>query len=283
MGRPLAVSLRKAWRRFSPAREPDFVVVEDSTGRAGRDQNIPRVVFQTAESRLVHPTHYKSIQEFRELNDDLDFVVFDREQRDDYMRSEWGNHPIFDVYSRALYGQMKADIFRYCVVYDRGGYYVDFNKGVGARITDFHSPDARGLISYETNPELLFPQEEVAKQLQNPFNLVMQWAFGFERHHPFLDLLLNRIVEIEPYFRDKVFRYPKSALLTMSAPGVFTQAFREYVSRHGMEGIAEAGEDFFGHGIFRLRGSKFLWKDGQHYDSDRNKPLIHGPGNPPKP
>lgn len=277
MSRPTSVTLRKLIRKLKPRKQTALVRVEDIRGRQGRDQRIPRVVFQTTESRWVHPAHFKSISQFREANDDLDFFVFDKEERDAYMESQWGSHRIFDVYNRSLFGQMKADIFRYCIVFDKGGYYVDFNKGVEGRITDFHPADSAGLVSYESNPELIFPDEEVATQLQNPFNLLMQWAFGFSPNHPFLEMVINRIVQIEPYFRDKTFKYPKSALLTLSAPGVFTRVFREYVGLHGLDGITEAGEDFFGKGIFRLRGSKYLWKEGEHYSSHRDKPLILSP------
>ena len=274
MARPVSVTLRKIVRALKPRREPELVRVDDSTGRRGRSQSIPRVVYSTTESRWVHPTHFKSISQFRENNDDLDFVVFDREARDEYMEQRWGSHPIYDVYRRALFGQMKADIFRYCVVFDNGGYYVDFNKGIDARITDFHPADALGLISYETNPELVFPDEEVAPQLQNPFNLVMQWAFGFGPGHLFLEMVIDRIVEIEPYFRERSFKFPKTALLTITGPGVFSQVFREYIRKNGVSGIVEAGEDFHGKGLFRLRGSKLLSKASVGYDKWRNMEIV---------
>ncbi len=285
MARPMAVRLRKTLKRFRREKEPDLVAVPDQDAGPGRDQEIPRVVFQTAESRLVHPTHAKSIAEFRALNPDLAFQMFGVEERDRYMGSVWGNHPIYEVYKRAVFGQMKADIFRYCIVVERGGYYFDFNKGCSKPLTQFHPPEAEGLISYETNPELLFPEPGVARQLQNPFNLVMQWAFGFRPEHPILQRVIDRIVQIEPYFRDKVFRNPKAALLTMSAPGIFTAVFREYVATHGLSGIVEAGDDLWGNGIFRLRGSKVLKSEVAYYGrlADRAIVLSSPTGTKPNP
>jgi len=274
MGRPLSVRLRKTLKRLRPAKDPDLVSVADQTSGPGREQLIPRTVYQTAESRMVHPTHAKSIAEFRGLNPDLSFEMFDVAERDNYMHSAWRGQKILDVYERAVFGQMKADIFRYCVVFDRGGYYFDFNKGCATPLTSLHPPGAEGLVSYETNPELIFPETPLAAELQNPFNLVMQWAFGFRKNHPFLEMLLERIVEIEPFFRDKVFRHPKAALLTMSAPGVFTSVFRDYVKKNGMGSITEAGEDFHGQGIFRLRGSKFLHDDKSYYGQLSDRPIV---------
>lgn len=266
--------IRKSIRRLRPTQPPTLIDIPDQTAGPGRNQRIPRVVYQTAETRLVHPTHAKSIHEFRALNPDLSFHVYDKDKRDQYMVQHWAHHPIYDIYQRAVFGQMKADIFRYCIVFDRGGYYFDYNKGCHGAITEMHRADAEGLVSYERNPELLFPEKSVATQLLNPFNLVLQWAFGFSAGHPFLSLVINRIVEIEPFFRDKIFRYPKKALLTMSAPGVFTSAFREYVRLEGIGTIAEAGEDFHGEGIFRLRGSKLLTRDIEYYGNLSDTPIV---------
>ncbi len=274
MTRPLSVSFRKALRRFRPQEKPELVDVGDQPAGPGREQDIPRVVYQTAESRLVHPSHAKSIAEFRGLNPDLAFQMFDAEERDDYMRSSWGTHPIADIYERAVFGQMKADIFRYCIVSERGGYYFDFNKGCSAPLTSLHTENATGLVSYESNPELLFPDHMAAERIANPFNLVLQWGFGFTAHHPFLTMLINRIVEIEPYFRDQAFDNPKMALLTMSAPGVFTDVFRRFVGTNGLGGIEEAGVDFNGHGIFRLRGSKKTTRDVLYYGTLSRSKIV---------
>ncbi len=278
MGRPLGVWSRKALRRFRPGKGTETVDVPDQIASSGRDQRIPRTVFQTAESRFVHPSHANSIRQFRELNLDLSFVMFDAAGRDHYMHSQWASHPIIDVYERAILGQMRADIFRYCIVWERGGYYFDYNKGCATSLTELHPPEAEGLVSYETNPELLFPDTSLAVQLQNPFNLLLQWGFGFSKNHPFLMKLIDTIVAIEPFFRGKVFRHPKKALLTMSAPGVFTAVFREYVRENGVGLITEAGEDFFGNGIFRLRGSKFLQQKEPYYGKLVDKPIIRSLG-----
>lgn len=248
--------------------------MSDRRASQRRTQIIPPVVYQTAESREVHPTHAKSIEAFRDLNPDLDFVLFDASARDSYIKSHWKEQPIADVYDRSVFGQMKADIFRYCIIYDRGGYYFDFNKGCEVPLSSLHSPSARGLVSYESTPEMLFPDLETATALQNPFNLVLQWGFAFAPGHRLLESVISRIVEIEPFFRGRIFAEPKKALLTMSAPGVFTDVLRKHVATNGLDGIEEAGIDFNGHGVFRLRGSKFLSSGEEYYGALSDKAII---------
>lgn len=274
MARSWQTAFRKLQKKLGFGRPVELKEVQDQIGVAGRQQLIPKVVYQTAESRLVHPTHEKSILEFRRKNLDLDFVFFDSKARNKYMKETWGWHPVFSVYRDAIFGQMKADIFRYCIIFERGGYYIDFNKGIDAKITAFHQPNAEGLISYESNPELIFPGSHLVKILQKPLNLVVQWAFGFVPEHRFLGQLLEEIPQAAVAFRGQNFENPKSALLTLSATGMFTKVFREYAQVHGTETIHQAGIDFEGRGIFRLRGSKYLWRPGQHYSEQRNLPLF---------
>lgn len=274
MTRSVQTHARKIYRRLKGQRTSPPVVIGDVTGSVGRNQVIPRVVYQTAESREVHPLHAKSTEKFRSLNGDLDFVFFDQHDRDRFMEERWGGHPIFSIYNRSRFGQMKADIFRYCVIYQFGGYYLDFNKGIRGSFTAMHPPEAEGLVSYEKNASLILPPKNVAETLQNPFNYVMQWAFGFKPGHHFLNQLINEICQMEPFFRHRIFSHPKNALLTLTATGMFTRTFRQYVGQNGMGGIFEAGEDFFGKGIFRLKGSKLYWGASRHYSEAVDEPLF---------
>lgn len=274
MARSLGVSLRKMLKRAKPNRKQEVVSVPDVRGVGARPQRIPAVVFHTAESRDVHPTHLKSILEVRKQNPDLDFLLFDATQRDEYMSTQWAHHPIYSVYLRGTTGQMRADLFRYCIVWDRGGYYFDLNKGISTQLTGLHSPEASGVVTYENNAAIQFPMLPLPAYLDNPFNLIAQWGFGFEARHKFLGLLIERIVEAAPLFAGREFKNPKNAIVTLTGPGMFTRVFREYLVDSGDSTIEQLGEDFLGEGIFRLRGSKFLWEKGSHYSEQANLPIL---------
>ena len=277
MPRSPATRLRKILRYAKGRRATDRVYPPDQIGTGGRKQAIPLMVYQTAESRGVHPLHAKSIEQFRQLNPDISFVLFDRADRDEYMQERWSDHPILDVYQRALVGQMQADIFRYCIVFDRGGYYFDYNKGCSVPLHTLHPADSEGLVTAESNLSLVFPKKGAAQELSHPTHLYAQWGFGFRAKHPLLHIAIERIVEIEPFFRDKEFSVPKEAVLTMTATGLFTDSLRTYVSKNGAEGLTQAGIDFFGNGIFRLQGSKIALRAASHYSKQRDQAVVTSP------
>ena len=92
------------------------------------DSAIPPRLIQTAEQDRFGRNHHTTLLDLRERNPELSFEFWDRKRRDRYMQERWGSHPIGDLYQRAQFGVMQADLFRYCVIHDRGGFYLDINK-----------------------------------------------------------------------------------------------------------------------------------------------------------
>ena len=274
MSRSLATRYRKLRRQFGLSPAPEEVRVEDRIGEGARSQTIPTNVFHTVKSRLTHPMHQRSIEAFRNRNPGFSFRVFDDQATDDYMRQEWSEHPIFDVYRKALIGQLRADIFRYCIVFDRGGYYFDFNKSSETPLTELHSPVSEALITYERNVSLFPAPSEIRSVLDDPLRNVVQWGFGFRPRHGILGQAIDRIVELAPYFENQVFAFPKEAVLALSGPGLFTDAVRSWALSHGVEGITQAGVEFGNTGPFRLRGARITQRRSLHYSELRNAPIL---------
>ena len=248
--------------------------MHDRVRSGSREQAIPPVVFHTAKSRFTHPLHYRSIEKFRDANPQLTFLVFDDDATTRYMEDRWSNHPIVDVYRRGLIGQLRADIFRYCIVYDKGGYYFDFNKSSEQPLESLHPPECEALISYERNVSLFPASPRVRDSLDDPLRNVLQWGFGFRPEHPVLKTAIDTIVELAPYFAGQTFAFPKEAVLAFTGPGLFTYAVREWVAQSGTEGITQAGEEFGNTGPFRLRGSRIEMRKSAHYSQLRDAPIL---------
>ena len=193
---------------------------------------------------------------------------------DDYMLKHWGNHPIYEIFERAIFGPMKADIFRYCILFERGGYYFDIAKGCKQQITTLHEHDAQAMISFGTNDEILRPTERVAALMQHPDKRLLQWAFGFAPQHPIMKRMIDGIVAAFPFFVERKFENPKNAILMLTGPGMFNRSVREILAENGGAGIAQCGLDFFGNGVFELPGSRMRYATIPGYASLRDARII---------
>lgn len=268
---------RKLFNHLRPPEDLPVHRLSDRDRREHRAQTIPCTLYQLWEDDLFGAEHLASIERFRDCNPDLDFRLFTAPDLAAYMHETWHGHPILQVFDRTRFGPMRADIFRYCILHERGGYYCDISKGVDTRITSLHPPEARALISAGGNDELLYPPPEAAKLLKMPHKRLIQWCVGFAPEHPILARMLDRICEAAPDFEGRTFENPKHAILMLTGPGMFNQVVREHLGEKGADGIAQCGVDLDGHGIFELPGSHSRYKVVPHYTHARDQPILDAP------
>jgi mannosyltransferase OCH1-like enzyme len=251
-----------------------FKTLQNQVAVNPRLQKIPNSVTQTWEENAFGRRHFASINRFRSLNLDLNFWLFDAAARNEYMRKNWSDHPIQEIYEQAIFGPLKADIFRYCIIFERGGYYFDISKGLNSSIISLHSPEASGLISFEGNENTDGFSPARAHGVLRPEKLVIQWAFGFTPKHDALAILISDIVGNFPAYSDGIFAVPKDAILEFSGPKAMTRALHKYFIRVPDNSIAQLDLDFAGHGIYSLRGSGARHHRFPSYASIRDSKLF---------
>jgi mannosyltransferase OCH1-like enzyme len=237
-------------------------------------QKIPAIVYQTWVDNSFGKSHLKELDKFRSDNQDLSFILYDEIAMNEYMFNNWKEHQIYNIYILAKYGPMKVDIFRYCIIFDKGGYYFDINKGVNGSITELHDRDSTGLISFEGNNNLILPNERVISKVKHPDRLILQWGFGFEKNHIFMENIIKNICDSYSLFKGKVFENPKNAILTFTGPGMFTKTFFETLENNNLINISQAGIDFNGKGVINLKGSHVRYYSQSSYANFSNNAIV---------
>ena len=238
------------------------------------DTAIPKTLHQTWFSKKINRFLHSEIETFWNLNNDLNITIYDDDDCDAFMRGHWSGHPIYDIYSRSNFGPMKADIFRYCVIATFGGFYCDISKTLTKSFSTFCDTESTGLISYEGNQFFLPVSNQLAQTVVMPQNYICNWAFGFSKEHPFLRLLINKIVALAPRFDGRVFEDPKAAIVTHTGPGVFTQCMQEYLMSSGDRRIVQMAPDFGGCGIYNSRMSRLRYFQKSSYKAARDRPIL---------
>jgi mannosyltransferase OCH1-like enzyme len=248
-----------------------FSALEDQEASVVSPGPIPRVVYQTWEKNSFGRRFIKSLKMFRSLNKDLSFVLFDKEARDKYMSERWLDRPIYEIYQKSQFGALRADIFRYCLIFDRGGFYFDISKGLDTQLSKLFRNDALGVMTFENNP---FLGEEGPSHLMYPRNLVVQWGFGFAPGSEILSRQIDRIESSAASYKGRIFAVPKEAILQFTGPIAFTKTVHEFASARKMDGIDQLGIDFHGHGIFSLNGSGSRYLSNPSYATAKNKSIL---------
>ena len=244
---------------------------------------IPNQLFQTWKTSIFDNEHAALLKEFRNHNSETSFRFYDDFLMHGYMEDHWGNHPIFKVFSNTKIGAAKADIWRYCILFDQGGTYLDIDSLILFKLTDVPS-DYSELLSYESNSlsqELRvkeYPQytdmlksDVVAQKLRHPNNIFLNWAMMFSRGHPVLKNAIDFISSNAEMFSGRIQKNMLNAVLHFSGPLALTFAVRQYVAGGGT--INQLGVDFDGGALFKAYIGG-VYAEAKHYSVMSNEILY---------
>ncbi len=254
--------------------EYPLVTLDDQKAFRPPNQRIPPVVYQTWVDNKFGKTHTRSLLNFRNINKNLSFKIFTNSMMEEYMQENWGNKSIYMIFKNSLIGPLKSDIFRYCILYDQGGYYFDISRGCKIPLTKLHDKNTKFIITYEDTDCYIPPNNSNILLFKRPFSHILQWGLAFEKKNKFLKLLINEITKAYPYYKDKTFENPKLAILNFTGPGMYTKVMRDFISKKNRNDFKELDTKFNGNGIFKLKGSQVRYYKEPSYNYLKNKKIC---------
>lgn len=246
---------------------------------------IERNIFRTYRSSAVDEVTFRDFRSFQERFPGFQHFFYDDIDCDEYMRKNWSHRRIYQIYQNVEYGAAKADIWRYCILSQFGGIYLDFDSDTTANLEALTSSNSE-LLSFESNflcnllsDEYTYDRcgyYEVLSSLRlsphscRPF---LQWFIGFEAGHKILSRVIELIEESCDFYLDKIFNSVQLAVCNFTGPGAFTRAILEHLARG--ERVSPFGIDFDGEGKFKAHPSGGIYaKDSQHYSLYSDRPII---------
>ncbi len=244
---------------------------------SGPSCKIPQVVYQTWDSTLFGRTHFSGLTKFRRLNPEYDFHIFSSDEMDGFMCRHYGDQDIYDVYKCAQFPAMRADIWRYCIVYKFGGFYFDINKCVSAPLLEIINNQDIGLISFENNlldkvracdtsARLPIPLSKAAADiLIHSDRPILNWGFGFAAGHPFLEQTINNIVAYAPQYKDKIFTRARDPIIELTGPNMFTRSIYQVLDKIPDVPFRQLDIDFNGLGDPNMDGSWVRYATSRSY------------------
>ena len=134
----------------------------------------------------------------------------------------WFANSIYrEAYEKLSERGERSDFFRYCYLYENGGFYVDADTFCNQLLDEWIGGEdlivgLEGLVSID-NP---MGFDEFAQRCGDKWVSVCNWSFGTKPKHPIISQLINDIIH-----------NPKSGVLKNTGPGRFTRWIIEYFGR----------------------------------------------------
>ena len=203
---------------------------------------IPKIIYQTFKTKSLPFLTRWHIHNFKKKNPDYGYEFYDDELIERFFAEEFDER-VLNAYRQLNIGAAKADMFRYAVLFKKGGVYLDIDSGAKGRLSDFIKPDDQAIISREGNPDVY-----------------VQWALIYEANHPFLKRTLDLILE-----NIATNKFPHD-VHAMTGPTVYTRAINECLMEDSAIPYRVLGVDYEGHLKFKYKlGKFFLYNKSSHW------------------
>jgi hypothetical protein len=189
---------------------------------------IPKKLFQTVRSYDALPEDIKkNIARLQEVNPDWTYKLYEDAETKNYIRQnvsadDW--HEIEQVNPR--YGVVLADLFRYIVIYNEGGVYLDVKSTSKKPLSSIIEAETRFVVSqwpnklgqrfagYGLHPELVHV----------PGGEFQQWCIIAEPGHAFLKAALKQALYNIRTYTPGQFGTDAYGVLRVSGPIAYTKA-----------------------------------------------------------
>lgn len=197
---------------------------------ATRGPFIPRLIWQTTRDRgALKPEILACIDKLKNLNSGWEHHLFDDRTQRTFLE-EVCSERFMKAYDRIqpAYGAARADLFRYVMVYLRGGAYFDTKSGVTRPLDEILHDDDRFIISqWDNGPGGLFPGRGKHRVIRDiPGGEYEQWFVIAQPGHPYLAKVLEDVIRnIETYSALR-FGHGGRGVLSAIGPYAYTRAIR---------------------------------------------------------
>jgi mannosyltransferase OCH1-like enzyme len=138
---------------------------------------IPKTIFQTWKTQNLPKKVSRLHSKMLRLNPEYQHIIYTDSQMDDYMYSNTDGD-LKKVYFKLNNIVAKADLWRYTVLLNEGGVYLDIDSEIVKPLSKLITPNDSAIITAERNQ-----------------NLFVQWALIFEKNHPILSRTLEYIIQ----------------------------------------------------------------------------------------
>lgn len=245
------------------------------------ERYIPQIVHQTFATSNLPDEITSVINANKSLNPDYEFRFYDDAGCDKFIRDHFDDR-VYRLYNKInpTYGAMKADFFRYCLMYEVGGVYLDIKSKIKTPLSEIITKDDICVLD--------IPKHTATERFFEGRFSYEQWLLIYAPKHPYLKEVIDYVCynienEFEPSFSFFSFNTPsKHKILNITGPDAYTNAINKYIDENF---VLHRNIDFNAH--FKLSGAKnykkmYAVNDKKHYSASTEPFYIEHPKIIPK-
>lgn len=179
---------------------------------------IPKKIFQTHKSWdyiQSNPDVLNAVNSWKKFKDEFEYNFFSNEECEKFMKENFKGI-IYNIYKKLPLSVMKADLWRYCVIYHYGGIYADADTLLLCNPNE---------IIKDKNCLVVTPENNVH---------LCQWVFASPPKNPLLKSVIDMAVQRYQYESD-THKMKENLVHYITGPGVFTNGIEKYLKNNNIQ------------------------------------------------
>lgn len=194
---------------------------------------IPKIIHQTTTSRdtLTEP-FLATMDQLRTLHPGWTLAFYDDADRREFIRKYFDKEMLCTYLSiNPRYGPARADLFRYLIVYQFGGVYLDIKSSTTLCLDNTLLPTDRYLLSHWDNAPGR-PYERFGIHAETPYpGEFQQWHIIAAPRHPFLERVIRTVQMNVHCYNPSLDGTGKRAVLRVTGPIAYTKAIKPLLGK----------------------------------------------------
>lgn len=190
---------------------------------------IPLIVHQTFYTTNLPLEIVKIIKHNKKICPRYKFIFYNDDECANFIKTNF-DEITYNAYMMLnnCYGAMKADFFRYCVLYKIGGVYLDIKSKINVPLALIISPEDSCILDIPRNNYEPWRKNSPTYE---------QWLLMFEPNHPYLNEMIQQMVtNIKNKYEPKIPGYniltSKQKILQLTGPDALTRAINKCISNN---------------------------------------------------
>jgi mannosyltransferase OCH1-like enzyme len=195
-------------------------------------KKIPKNLYMCGNDSMLTLNIRKHIQCLKENNSDFQYNFYNDEEMQVFINT-YMPEEVIRAYSYLKHPVMKADLFRYCIIYVKGGIYLDLKSGTSTPLNCIlnQHPETECFLGtwgglYESIPQLL--NSDLHRRIFSLEGEYMQWFLAARPGHPIMKTVIEHVVQ------NVLFTFPAIYQMEMENRNLDQTYFLNFYGKNGI-------------------------------------------------
>jgi mannosyltransferase OCH1-like enzyme len=238
---------------------------------------IQKNIHQTiSELKKAPPEIIKNIEFIKNNNPTWNYKIYEDDEVWSFLESNLSQNDVALLKKiNPKYGVAIADIFRYVVVYSKGGVYLDIKSTCVKKLDDIIRDEDSFLISQWQNRlgEIHSGAGLYPELARIPGGEFQQWHVISRSKHPFLEEVINRVLFNIKHYNKTLMGVGKIGVLRLTGPIIYTQTIYNMFGKYGCR-IINSRDNGLIYSIYEEMGKRgYHTLNNDHY-SKQKEPIV---------